>query len=111
MADKRNIKRKFKRLRIRYGTEAPEKMGFTNDLSLGGLFIKTASPLPPGEILQMQIFLPDENEVHCTGRIHWGKRVPANMLRLAAKGGMGVRILDYSAGKQDYENFIENLYR
>ena len=111
MAEKRNIQRKLKRLKIRYGSECLEKMGFTNDLSRAGLFIKTATPLTPGELLHMQIFLPDENEVRCTGRIHWAKRVPASLLRLTAKGGMGVRILDYSAGRQAYHDFIESLYR
>ncbi len=111
VADKRDIQRKLKRLKVRYGTEALEKMGFTNDLSHGGLFIKTAAPLAPGELLHMQLFLPNEEEVHCTGRIHWAKRVPASMLRLVGKGGMGVRIVGFSAGQQAYRSFIESLHR
>lgn len=111
MAEKRDLARKRKRVRVRFGVEAPSKMAFTDDISPDGIFIKTASPEKPGQLLQLEIILPDETRVLCSGRIHWAKRVPPNMLRLVGKGGMGVRLLRFSQGQQEYEEFVAALHR
>jgi len=111
MAEKRDITRKRKRVKVRFGVDEPRKMAFTDDISLDGIFIKTAAPEKPGELLNLEITLPDETLVLCKGRIHWAKRVPPNMLRLAGKGGMGVRILSYSQGEEPFAQFVESLHR
>ncbi|WP_026362432.1 PilZ domain-containing protein [Geopsychrobacter electrodiphilus] len=111
MAEKRDIARRRKRVRVRFGIETPQKMAFTDDLSFVGLFIKTVMPEKPGTLLQLEITLPDETPVLCSGRICWAKRVPPNMLRLVNKGGMGVRIVDYISGKEAYQEFVESLHR
>ncbi len=86
-------------------------MAFSDDISIEGIFIKTASPEKPGLLLNLEITLPDETSVLCRGRIHWAKRVPPNMLRLVSKGGMGIKILSYTQGEQAYEDFVESLNR
>lgn len=111
MAEKRDLTRKRKRVKIRFGTEDARKMAFTDDISFDGVFIKTASPEKPGLLLNLEITLPDETLVICKGRIHWAKRVPTNMLRLVGKGGMGVKILSFSQGKEAYLAFVESLHR
>ena len=111
MAEKRNISRKRKRIRLRFGPEEPKKMAFTDDISFDGLFIKTATPEIPGVLLHIEIILPDETQVLCKGRIHWAKRVPANMLRLAGKAGMGVKLLSFTQGEQGFIEFVESLQR
>jgi len=111
MAEKRDWARKRKRVRVRFGIEEPQKMAFSDDISADGIFIKTATPEPPGLLLQLEITLPDETLVLCKGRIYWAKKVPPNMLRLVGKGGMGVRIGDFSAGKDAYQTFVESLQR
>ena len=111
MAEKRDITRKRKRVKVRFGIDEPRKVAFSDDISVDGIFIKTASPEKPGLILNIEITLPDEALVLCRGRIHWAKRVPPNMLRLVGKGGMGVRILSYSQGEQAYADFVESLQR
>ena len=111
MSEKRKLKRKRKRVRVRFGFETPIKMAFSDDISFDGIFIKTASPEKPGSLLSIEILLPDETLVLCQGRIHWAKRVPPQMLRLAGKAGMGVRILSYAQGQQPYSEFVESLHR
>lgn len=111
MAEKRDLKRKKKRVKVRFGVEGPQKMAFSDDISREGIFIKTATPEKPGTLLHLEISLPDETRVLCKGRIHWAKRVPPNMLRLVGKGGMGVRILSFSEGQRAYEQFVESLHR
>lgn len=111
MTDKRNLARKRKRVKVRFGTEAPTKIAFSDDISTSGVFIKTAAPEKPGTLLEIEITLPEEIKVLCTGRVHWAKRVPPNMLRLAGKGGMGVHILRFNEGKQAYQEFVESLNR
>ncbi len=111
MAEKRNITRKRKRIKVRFGIEEPTKVAFTDDLSLDGIFLKTASPEKPGSLLCLEITLPDETLVLCKGRVHWAKRVPPNMLRLVGKGGMGLHILSYTQAEQAYGEFVGNLHR
>jgi hypothetical protein len=111
MAEKRDIKRKRKRVKVRFGIEEAKKVAFTDDISFDGIFIKTAAPEKPGQQLKLDIFLPDETLVQCTGRIHWAKRVPPNMLRLVGKGGMGLKIISYAQGEQAYKTFVEGLHR
>ncbi len=89
MAEKRDITRRRKRVKVRFEIEEPKKMAFTDDISYDGIFIKTIAPEKLGLLLNLEITLPDETLVLCKGRIHWAKRVPPNMLRLISKGGDG----------------------
>jgi hypothetical protein len=111
MSEKRKILRKRKRVKVRFGLETPMKVAFTDDISRHGIFIKTASPESPGTMLNLEITLPDETLVLCQGRIHWAKRVPVNMLRLVGKGGMGVKISNFTQGEQSFAVFVESLKR
>lgn len=111
MAEKRDLGRKRKRVKVRFGIDDPKKIAFSDDISCDGIFIKTASPEKPGLLLNLEITLPDESKVLCTGRIHWAKRVPSNMLRLVGKGGMGIKILSFSQGQQTYQEFVDHLHR
>ncbi len=111
MAEKRDLNRKRKRIKVRFGTDEPKKMAFSDDISPRGIFIKTASPEKPGLLLNLEITLPDETRILCRGRIHWAKRVPPNMVRLVGKGGMGIKILSFSQGQREYQEFVANLHR
>ncbi len=111
MAEKRDLTRKRKRVKVRFGLDEPKKMAFTDDISFDGLFIKTASPEKPGVILNLELTLLDQSLVLCKGRVHWAKRVPQNMLRLVGKGGMGLKIISFTQGEQAYEKFVASLQR
>lgn len=92
MSDKRHIKRLRKRLSVRFGLQQTDRMAFTEDISHNGLFIKTANVAPPGSQIKVDLALDESTVVKMDARVMWAKKVPANMLRLVKKGGMGVRI-------------------
>ncbi len=110
MAEKRNIKRKRKRLKLRFGIEYPKRVAFTEDLSPQGLFIITGQPERPGSLLLLEITLPNDEQVIAYGRVHWAKKVPPNLVRIASKGGMGVRLKEFKTGEQAYKNFVAELW-
>lgn len=111
MAEKRERKRNRKRLKVRFGVEYPKRVAFTEDLSSCGLFIITAQPELPGSKLLLQIILPDEEEVIVRGRVQWAKKVPPNLVHIAKKGGMGVRLTQFEAGEKAYKTFLAELRR
>lgn len=109
MAEKRDLKRKKKRLKLRFGVDYPKRVAFTEDLSDCGIFVITGQPEPPGTKLLMQITLPDEAEVIVRGRVQWAKKVPPNLVRVAKKGGMGVRLLSFELGEDAYRKLLAEL--
>lgn len=102
MPGKRSEKRCRRRLTLRFGTDKPERIAFTEDVSHDGLFIKTAHVYPPNTKLNILLILSDNSEVRLEGVVAWAKRVPPQMVRLAAKGGMGVGITHILEGEAEY---------
>jgi hypothetical protein len=109
MVDKRITTRRNRRLQLRYGTDEPNRVGFTCDLSSRGFFIQTALVARPGTLLEIEIALPGEIQVHLRGRVQWAKKVPANLLSRVRKGGMGIRIVDFVSGQEAYCRYCEEL--
>ncbi len=105
----RNRKRTRKRLKVRFGVDEPKRVAFTEDITRLGMFIITGRPERPGTLLQIELTLPDEEHVLVTGRVRWAKKVPAHLLRVATKGGMGIRIQRFDKGEQNYYQLIEKL--
>jgi Tfp pilus assembly protein PilZ len=108
MAEKRNIYRMRRRLSLRFGIDAPVRMAFTEDITDDGLFIKTTNLYPPGTRVFVELILPDENLVRIVGIIRWSKKVPPTMIHLVKKAGMGVRILKFESGEEDFRKFMES---
>ncbi|NOQ52000.1 MAG: pilus assembly protein PilZ [Desulfuromonadaceae bacterium] len=109
MAEKREIKRKKKRLKLRFGVDSPKRVAFTEDISHRGLFIITGQPERPGQKVLIEMLLPNEDTVIVHGRVQWAKKVPPNLIRLANKGGMGVRLLHFESGEESYQQLVYEL--
>ncbi|MCK5915086.1 MAG: PilZ domain-containing protein [Deltaproteobacteria bacterium] len=101
--------RKKKRLKVRFGVDYPKRVAFTGDASAGGLHIITGQPERPGTKLLIEISLPDEQQVIVYGRVRWAKKVPPNLIRLANKAGMGVRLSQFEVGEQTFVDYLETL--
>lgn len=99
--DKRNNERFSKRLSLKFGTEEPGTIGFTEDISDTGIFIRSAAPVAPGTILVVEIKTVSKEIVRLKGRIMWARKVPQNMMH-RIKGGMGFRISAFLAGEEIY---------
>ena len=86
----RKQNRARKRLMVRYGEETPDRTAFTQNLSDGGMYVKTNNVLPPGTEVTLEI-QTDEGTFVLQGVIAWAKRVPANLAHLL-HAGMGIRL-------------------
>ncbi|MCK4623516.1 MAG: pilus assembly protein PilZ [Desulfuromonadales bacterium] len=111
MAEKRELKRKKKRLKLRFGVDSPKRVAFTEDMSDQGLFITTGQPEPPGRKLLIEMLLPNGDTVIAHGRVQWAKKVPPSLIRVASKGGMGVRLLHFESGEESYQQLVYELRR
>jgi hypothetical protein len=108
MAEKRGIRRLKKRLSLKFGTDSPTRVAFTEDLSQSGLFIKTVSPLPPGTRVIIELTMPEGEKVMIEGMSRWRKSAPAQVIHLVNKKGMGIRILKFISGEECYQRVIED---
>ena len=109
LPEKRDIKRKKKRLKVRFGVDAPKRVAFTEDISDRGVFIITGQPERPGTLIVIDMLLPDETRVLVYGRVRWAKKVPPRLVRVANKGGMGVVLQRFEKGEQEYRALVEGL--
>lgn len=109
MADKRKIRRLRKRLSVRFGIEKADRVAFTEDISHHGLFIKTANVAPPGSTIVVEMALTETCNITLEARVMWAKKVPANMIRLVKKSGMGLRILRIIEGQQAFVGLCDEL--
>jgi hypothetical protein len=108
MPEKRREKRHHKRLRIRYGVDAPTWTGFIEDISGKGFFIKTAIVQHPNTHLKIELAVSENEIIRLEGEVMWAKKVPPRMLR-RIKGGMGIRISRFLSGEETYRNMCETL--
>jgi len=106
MAEKRIIKRVRRRLSLRFGQDKPVRMAFTEDVTNDGMFIKTTNLYRPGTQIAIELILPDERKVNIIGFVRWSKKVPPNMIHLVKKAGMGVKILRFVDGEENFRHFI-----
>jgi hypothetical protein len=81
-----------KRLRVVYGETDLSKVGFTRDVSAGGMFVICNGPLPSGNRLHIQVFLNDKDFLLLEGAQVYKKQVPLG-LRTSGEQGFGVRFL------------------
>jgi hypothetical protein len=106
--DKRWKKRQRKRIALRYGVEAANKIAFTDDITREGLFIRTALAANPGTRLLVELN-PPEGRVVLEGEVRWAKKIPPHMLH-KLKGGMGLKIIAFHEGEALYLQICDTLY-
>lgn len=84
-------------IRVYYGP-APQKLlsEFSVDMSTGGLYVKTAFPLPVDESLTLRLTLPDQKGmVSCNARVAW-VNPKENPRKPELPPGMGIQFVDLS---------------
>lgn len=109
MADKRNIRRVKQRITIYFGLDDVDRVAFTEDISMTGMFIKTANIAPINSTIKIQITLPDGSIVQLEGKVTWAKKVPQNLFHLVKKSGMGIRFLRFLSGEDAFDDFFEKI--
>lgn len=110
MADKRDNYRHLKRLPIKFGIGVASTSGFTEDISHFGLFIKAGLVQGPGRELLVELSLPQDCLVRMIAKVQWAKKIPPALLR-TYKGGMGLTIVRFLDGEEDYRSLCDELHQ
>jgi len=105
--DKRDIVRYKRRLTVRFGIGEANRVAFTEDVSVTGMFIKTPNICPPNTKIRIEFELAN-NKVELEGRVMWAKKVPQNLFHLVKKSGMGIRFLRFHSGEDHFNTYFEN---
>ena len=106
--DNRIELRHRKRIQLKYGLEEANRLGFTEDISDEGFFIKTGWVERPGALMVFELTMPDGVVVQLEGRVRWAKKVPAKLIH-RIKGGMGIKITSFYCGEFEYRSFCDEL--
>lgn len=109
MAEKRDIRRHKKRISIRFGIDEPNRVAFTEDISISGMFIKTPNIVPPNSKIRIVFELDGNQKVELEARVMWAKKVPQNLFHLVKKSGMGVRFLRFQTGEDLFKRYFEQI--
>jgi len=111
VAEKRAIKRRFRRLNAVFGESEPVYHGFTIDISEAGIFLKSNKVFPPRTVLNVELSLPDNVVVIFQGMVIWAKLVPPHLVHVVKKaGGMGIRIIKFVGGEREYHKLVEESH-
>jgi Tfp pilus assembly protein PilZ len=108
--------------RLLYGTSVTfraagrdeDEIGFSYNISAGGLYVRTLAPLEPNQDVWLELWAPrSERRVRLAGTVAWRRPFGANE-RATVPAGFGVRITDGLAGDLDrwregYESLSESL--
>lgn len=105
MANQRNLERQHKRLQVLYGPDRAISIGFTQDISVNGLFIQATVIFAPKTKLQVVLLDPARGEIRFVARVAWAKKVHPGMVR-KVKGGMGLMIEQFSEGEALYQALL-----
>ena len=109
MAEKRKLTRHRKRLMLRFGIDAPARIAFTEDISTEGLFVKTVNTCGPGAHILIDLTMPSNLVVQLEAEVRWAKKVPPQMVNLAIKSGMGLKITKFLKGADIYSEFLAEI--
>lgn len=90
------------KLQVNFGDRRLDNMGFTDDISASGIFIKTAVVFPSNTIIGIELVLPGGEIARMKGVVNWSKGVPPNLVWATKDAGMGVKITEYIQGKDSY---------
>ncbi|NDY41463.1 TIGR02266 family protein [Dissulfurirhabdus thermomarina] len=86
---KRREKRAESLIRVDYRTRDRSFTGFAENLSVGGLFIASPSPLPKGTLLTLEFTLPgDAAPLRLKGIVTWTREAT---LAPGQRRGMGIK--------------------
>jgi len=109
MSEKKHLKRYIKRLRVRCGLEKPEKLAFTEDISMTGLSIRTHEVVKPGSVIVAELYLSDDTKILIKGCVTWAKKLLPAMAGETKKEGMGIKIVKFlSDGESVWKKYIES---
>ncbi|MEJ2519345.1 MAG: pilus assembly protein PilZ [Desulfuromonadales bacterium] len=107
MVGEDRLKRRFRKpFSVKFGIDAVDKIGITDDIHQDGLFIRSAVVLKPGRSLRIEIE-QSQGLIALLGDVRWTRKVPPYMIH-KRKGGMGLRIKSFLAGEEIYRTLCDD---
>jgi Tfp pilus assembly protein PilZ len=103
MADKREAKRKIKRLPVTFSCKTEEYTGISSNISTTGLFIRTRKSFNTGLPVNMVLELDENSKIPLTGII---SRAKAKTKFETSNCGIGVQLTE---APEAYKDFLEVL--
>ncbi len=102
--DKRvNIK-----LGVNFGVRDISNLGFTEDISASGIFLKTARVFPVGTDLKIEMKTDQGELIRLIGYVHWSKEVAPNLVWSVNDAGMGIQIIRFVCGQHEYFKLLSD---
>jgi uncharacterized protein (TIGR02266 family) len=103
-SDKRHFKRVYLSAVVDLKTKASCYSGYTENISEGGVFISTPTPLPIGEPLDLNLTLTSGETVVLRARVAWHRPFRED----GPPSGMGLQFVFVpEAIRNDIRNFVE----
>jgi Tfp pilus assembly protein PilZ len=102
--EKRECKRKIRRLNIKFSDGKTEHNGISSDFSCNGLFIRTRKGYNAGTTLNMQLELQNGKIIPLTGMVKRTIKTDVS----SYKNGMGIHLTSIP---KEYDNFVKELYK
>jgi hypothetical protein len=91
-----------KRLETTFSSSGSKYRGITSDLSAWGIFIRTHHGLMPGNVVDIEMYLPTQILCHLKGVVRRTLKTPLSTL----KNGMGVELIERD---RNYIEFLKSL--
>ena len=95
---KRYCRRFTKRLEVTFSSGGSKYRGISSDLSAGGLFIRTQNGLTPGNVIDIEIYLPEEKVCHLKGVVRRTVKTSFSLV----KNGMGIELIERDSTYLDF---------
>jgi len=106
MTGHRFTKRVRSKLSVRFGQEDLSNIGFTEDISELGIFLKTARTFPVSSEIKIELTTDDDHTVRFVGEVKYAKQVPPNLVWSDDNAGMGIFIRQFVEGHEYFEQLL-----
>ena len=100
---KRRSKRVIKRLEVTFRARGHTYTGITSDVSKEGIFIRTQKGLPPGMLIEVELYMPSGELLKMQGVVKRTIKTPFQQI----KNGMGIEIANPPQIFIDFANSLE----
>jgi hypothetical protein len=97
------------KIQVNFGNHDVVNMGFTEDISISGIFLKTAVVFPVGTQLRIEMCPESGGMIRLLGKVHWSKQVAPNLVWTVAGAGMGVEVVRFLQGKELYYDLLRGV--
>ncbi len=106
----RHDKRIRSRLGVRFGQNDLANIGFTEDISATGIFLKSAKTFPVNAEIRVILTTDDDHEVRFFGVVKFSKQVAPNLVWADPNAGMGVEIQRFVAGREYFDDMLNRVH-